>query len=132
MSTTLQGSALAEDVRAGLRLSLPLAPSLWTRGSGTRPPRTGQADVVAVDTVRVTVGDAGFDPAAVTVAPGTIVLWVNEGEGVHSATAADGAWASPLLAPGESYGRVFTDPGEVVVRCQLHPDEEGSLVVTGG
>ena len=82
--------------------------------------------------------DMGFVPAAITVNTGDKVVWKNSSQVIHNVV--DDArkalsridvklppGASPfdsgLLQPGQSYSRVFTEPGIYRYVCTLH---EGS------
>lgn len=134
-TTTLHASALrGGGTRWGARIHMPVP---LRRMLGGDPGseiggRTGEADLVAGDTVEVSVTDGGFSPARVTVRPGASIHWTNDGGTIHSVVAADGSWESPLMAPGESFGRVFTQPGEHGYACRLHPEETGTVAVDAG
>lgn len=136
-SATLQGSSKRSGAtRYGFEFTIPITPS---RYFGDRPetgtpsaPRTGEADMEATDTVRIPIVDFEFQKSSVTVNPGTYVLWVNEGDVPHTSTSDDAVWDSRLLAPGESYGRIFTEAGEYPYHCTPHPFMTGVVVVEGG
>lgn len=132
-SPTLQSSSLqATDPRLGVRVGVPLGSAgLFSR---RRDPgrRLGQTDLVAGDTVEVAITATGFDPATVAVVPGTFVRWVNRSDAVHSATADDGAWRSPLLAPGDAFGRIFSEPGEHPYASAAAPGHTATIVVRNG
>ena len=91
---------------------------------------------VAQGTVGMT--DMGFVPAAITVNVGTKVVWKNSSQVIHNVVddaskalsvvdvkLPSGArpFDSGLLQPGQSYSRVFTEPGIYRYVCTLH---EGS------
>ena len=91
---------------------------------------------VAQGTVGMT--DMGFVPAAITVNVGTKVVWKNSSQVIHNVVddaskalsvvdvkLPPGArpFDSGLLQPGQSYSRVFTEPGIYHYVCTLH---EGS------
>ena len=130
-SPTLQGSSRRfGGTRWGVQLSLPLQPSRYFADGDADPgARTGEVAVVAADTARIAMTDTGFREARVEVAAGTSVVWTNDGEEIHAAVADAGTWESPLMAPGESFGRVFTEAGEHPYHCRLHPSETGIVVV---
>lgn len=133
-SNTLQGSSLGTSAtRYGIEINLPLTPSRYFgSGSGFGPTgtRTGDEDLVAGDTALIVVSDAGFDQARTVVRLGTYVRWMNQGPGVHGSRSDDGAWDSRFMAPGEAYGRVFTEAGEFSYHCPLHPSERGVVIVS--
>ncbi len=77
--------------------------------------------------VVVSIRDNYFDPADITVASGTTVWWVNEGENPHNVTADDGLFDSGPLYPGDSYWVTFEGQGTVNYHCS--PQMTGSVTV---
>jgi plastocyanin len=86
----------------------------------------------AQDDMTVSIQDFFFDPGQLTVAPGTTVTWVNEGEAPHTTTADDGTWDSGTLQPGEDFSFTFDQPGTYTYHCSIHPDMTASVKVSGG
>ena len=86
----------------------------------------------AQDEMTVSIQDFFFEPDQLTVAPGTTVTWVNDGEQPHTSTADDGMWDSGTLQPGESFSFTFDDPGDYSYFCEIHPDMTASVKVSGG
>src|SRR5215211_7407591 len=80
----------------------------------------------------VSIQDFFFDPDQLSVAPGTTVTWVNEGEAPHTTTADDGTWDSGTLQPGEDFSFTFDQPGTYTYHCSIHPDMTASVKVSGG
>jgi nitrite reductase (NO-forming) len=91
---------------------------------------------VAQGTVGMT--DMGFVPPAITVNVGTKVVWKNSSQVIHNVVddaskalsridvklpSGASPFDSGLLQPGQSYARVFTEPGIYRYVCTLH---EGS------
>lgn len=74
-----------------------------------------------------------FVPAALTVAVGDTVTWVNNDTASHTVTISDGPemFESDLLAPGDSFKYTFTMPGQYNYYCAVHPDMKASVLVTG-
>ncbi|HEX9260257.1 MAG TPA: cupredoxin domain-containing protein [Acidimicrobiales bacterium] len=98
------------------------APPTSTPGTTLPPPSTA--------TVRM----AGrvFTPAALTVATGGSVSFVNDDRDAHTATAS-GQWDSGFLQPGASWVKTFTSAGSFRYICVIHPDMVGTItVVTPG
>ncbi len=83
------------------------------------------------DTAFVVIRDFAFQPAALTVAEGTTVVWVNceVAKGIPGHTTTSEAWDSPTLAPGQSFA-VTPEPGTYAYHCRPHPFMEGSVTVT--
>jgi len=84
----------------------------------------------AQDEVTVSIQDFFFEPDQITVAPGTTVTWVNDGEEPHTSTADDGTWDSGTLQPGESFSFTFDEPGDYSYLCEIHPDMTATITVS--
>jgi plastocyanin len=78
----------------------------------------------------IVIKDFAFDPPNITVAQGTEVLWVNNDQTAHTATADDGAF-DKTLQPGESYTFKFNQPGTHAYHCKIHPEMTGTVTVSG-
>ena len=87
-------------------------------------------------TTDVTVGayDNCFEPATITVQPGTTVRWVNYGKRTHTVTANDGRWDSGDIPPGGTYSATFQQPGTYYYYCRHHTQDkmQGTIVVGAG
>jgi plastocyanin len=83
-------------------------------------------------TMTVSIEDFFFSPANMTVAPGTTVTWVNNGQAPHTSTADDGTWDSGTLQPGESFSFTFDQAGTYTYHCSIHPNMTGTIKVGGG
>ena len=90
----------------------------------------------AQDEMTVSIQDFFFDPGQLTVAPGTTVTWVNEGQAPHTVTSTDGKELdSATLQPGDTYTFTFDegDAGETYAyQCTIHPQMTASVMVSGG
>src|SRR5215203_435121 len=90
----------------------------------------------AQDEMTVSIQDFFFDPDQLSVAPGTTVTWVNEGEAPHTVTSTDGKELdSATLQPGDTYSFTFQedDAGETYAyQCTIHPEMTASVTVSGG
>ena len=87
------------------------------------------AGVAMAATFTVSIKDNGFVPKNVTVTAGDTVTWKNDGKNNHQVVATTGAFASPVLRPGQSYSFRFTGAGTVNYRDALNPSETGSVIV---
>lgn len=87
-------------------------------------PALGQEAVV-----RISIDKYRFEPATVTVKPGTVVEWVNEEKRTSHSVVVQGHPESDRLFPGESYRFRFDDPGRYTIRCGPHPDMQGFVEV---
>jgi FtsP/CotA-like multicopper oxidase with cupredoxin domain len=70
--------------------------------------------------VDVAVLDDRFDPPALTVAPGTVLRFVNKGANWHSVAAFDGSFDSGRIDPGGAYEVQVNEPGAVRFICKHH------------
>jgi plastocyanin len=79
--------------------------------------------------ISVSVGDNFYSPKTVTVAVGTTVTWVDQGQAPHSVTANDGSFdsspgcpgnISKCLQTGDSYSHTFSTPGTIAYHCSVH------------
>ena len=64
-----------------------------------------------------------FTPAVYNVTAGTTVLFRNTGELMHTVTAADGAFDSGPLYPGDEFRWTFATPGTVPYYCKPHASQ---------
>jgi plastocyanin len=83
----------------------------------------------ATATVRIT--RTAFLPSKVTIKTGDSVKWTNRDTINHQVVANNGAFASPVLAPGKSYTFRFRASGTYRYHDGLHPTLKGTVVVTG-
>jgi plastocyanin len=82
--------------------------------------------------VEVAIRDFFFAPARLSVAPGTTVVWVNEGAHPHTVTAFDGSFDSGVLMPGDAFAVTFGGSGTVWYFCEIHPSMTGGVTVSDG
>ncbi len=83
----------------------------------------------------VSILDASFSPASVTVNTGDTVTWVMNSSIPHTVTsgencATDGRFNSGTLNPGQSFTFIFTEPGNVPYYCIPHCGQGMTGVVT--
>lgn len=73
---------------------------------------------------RISLVDNKYKPGDVSVAKGTRVVWVNNGQHTHTVTAA--GW-SRTLKPGQSYARVVRK--SFAYHCKIHKGMTGFVAV---
>lgn len=95
--------------------------------TATRAGRTAMS--TRATTSRVKIVDFAFRPRAITVPKGTRVTWVNRGNVSHTSTSLSGLWDSGVIAPGNSFSRVFRRAGTFRYKCTIHPSMLGKIVV---
>jgi uncharacterized cupredoxin-like copper-binding protein len=80
--------------------------------------------------------DNFFEPANITVEPGTTVTWVQSGDNPHTTTSYDGMWDSGMIEGGTdgTFSFTFEEPGTYDYFCIPHESMGmiGSVTVTGG
>ena len=80
--------------------------------------------------VVITISDANFVPAEITVTAPFIVTFKNAGVTAHSVKGTSGKWGSLKdLEPGESYSQQFDVAGIYEYSDPLNPDMKGKVVV---
>ena len=71
-----------------------------------------------------------FQPATLTVPPGTVVTWTNQDSAPHTVTSTDGKFDSGSLGQGQKFSFNFTEPGVYDYHCKIHPSMRGQVEVT--
>ncbi|MCZ4103766.1 MULTISPECIES: cupredoxin domain-containing protein [Streptomyces] len=99
--------------------------------SSSTAPASTPAGTTASGAGRIVIKDFLFSPAALTVAPGTVVTVLNEDKTPHTATATDGkAFDTGTIAGGKS--ATFKAPataGNYSYICNIHQYMKGTLTV---
>jgi len=109
----------------------PTAPPSHQEASQHHHPATGVHGLRG-GVVEVAIWDFFFDPARLSVAPGTTVVWVNMGAHPHTVSAFDGSFDSGVLMPGDAFAITFGGSGTVWYFCKIHPSMIGSVTVSDG
>jgi len=76
-----------------------------------------------------TLTTTAFSPNPTTVAVGTTVTWMNNDTSTHDATADNGAFATPSIAPGSSASVKLQTAGTFTYHCTIHPGMVGTITV---
>lgn len=82
----------------------------------------------------VTMKNFAFNPATLTVKPGTVVTWVNQDSAPHTVVSDAGdpaAFSSGQLSTGGTYTFTFTTTGTYGYHCTIHPSMTGTVIVQG-
>lgn len=80
-------------------------------------------------TMQVAIKNFSFEPADLTVAPGTTVTWTNQDPVGHTSTSDTNIWSSPVLNQGQTYSYTFNQPGTFPYYCIIHTYMKGTIVV---
>jgi len=97
-----------------------------TRDSGPLPMQPEQG---AKAEVEINIESFRFEPAEVTVAPGTLITWTNKDEAPHTATSTDDKFNSGGLDTDDRYSFVFKEKGHFPYICALHPHMKAEIKV---
>jgi len=95
------------------------------------------AQPAQASSVTVDLKDLAFGPATITISQGDTVTWTNDEEimphdvtsGALGQTDLGQQFGSEVLTPGQSFTATFSQPGEFVYLCRLHPTMTGVVVV---
>jgi plastocyanin len=85
----------------------------------------------AVRSAKVEMEDFSFESATVTIQAGGKVIWQNEGDAPHTATADDDSFDTGTVQPGKlkSEAAAFKETGTFSYICTIHPDMKGTVEV---
>ena len=89
-------------------------------------PAPSNAAVIAIK-----ISATGFTPKTVTINQNDAVKWTNADKVNHQLVANNGAFASGILKPGETYSFTFTTAGKFGYHDALHPSLTGTIYVKG-
>jgi plastocyanin len=95
-------------------------------------PATIPLGAVIVKMVEKTPGDYVFDPASITIKAGTVIVWINESDGMHTVTSDPGAPSAfnttSNVTQGRTFALMFTTPGTYHYRCTIHPKTMQAII----
>jgi plastocyanin len=97
------------------------AGDLAARGHGPRPSGARQYGE-GYEEVTVVMKDNDYLPQTLTVDPGTVVKWANEGRSKHNVIPdqASTGWKSPTIKPGKDFEQKLDKPGAYGYFCTFH------------
>ena len=78
----------------------------------------------------VTMKNAAFSPASLTITTGSTVTWTNDDNVIHTVTTVDGNLNSGDIAVGASYSKTFSTAGTFNYYDAHNTSMTGVLVVT--
>jgi len=116
--------------RANFTFALVLAVLLATVALGAK--KTGDKAEAKDDAKgdAVSIKDMKFDPATITVKPGTTVTWTNKDDRDHTVLANDESFKSGNIGHGEKFEHKFEKKGKFKYACSYHPRMKGTVVVS--
>lgn len=87
------------------------------------------APAAAATTKTVQVTRSGFSPSSLTATVGDTVTFHNADTQNHQVVANDGSFASPVLAPDQTYSVTPSKAGKIRYHDGLHPTHKGTITV---
>lgn len=94
-------------------------------GGATAPPYSEPAP--PSEGAEVIIEGFAFEPAILTIAPGTTITWINQDSVAH--TVAIAGVESPSLDKGDSWSYPFDTAGTFDYSCGIHPYMKGQIEV---
>ena len=91
---------------------------------------TGGAAAPRAETVEMV--DFSFDSPRVTIQAGGKVIWKNQGQAPHTATADDRSFDTGTVQPGKLKSATFKQAGTFDYHCKIHPQMHGTIEVVAG
>src|SRR4051812_48623736 len=116
----------------GLALGVAVA-ALAGTGTAQQLAATTPVEITPVEIapVEITIDNFAFEPAVLTIAPGTQVTWVNRDEEPHTVVSAtkEQPFKSQALDTNDKFSFVFAKPGTYKYFCSVHSHMVGTIVV---
>lgn len=116
--------------RTALTVAAATAAALLVPAAARQPGAARAQSAVVVSMV-----DNQFAPSTITVAAGSVVIWVNNEDpaaldNIHDVIASDySAFVSDYVSPGATFSQEFDTPGTYTYLCDLHTGMQGTIVV---
>ena len=86
----------------------------------------------AAETITVRISGMRFEPANLTVKPGTRVNWVQGDRMPHTVSGKGNGLRSNTLQSGQTFSFTFNEAGRYDYACDFHPSMRGAVVVEEG
>ena len=127
---TLEGASrgISGKARGGFEFTIPFTLSRYfgKRGkAAANETAAGGGEGAAKAEMRT----MSFSPKRIEITAGTIVIWTNNDQLVHTITADDGSWDSGPIEPGRTWSHTFAGAGNYAFHCTPHPFMKGVVVV---
>ncbi len=81
------------------------------------------------ESITVRIDGMRFEPASVTVKPGTTITWIHGSSMPHTVTGNVEGLRSSTLYSGQQYSHTFDAAGRYDYACDFHPSMKGSVIV---
>jgi len=104
-------------------------PSPTATATATATPTSEATETPQAGEAEVEIEDFAFQPAEISVATGTEVVWKQRDAAPHTVTADDGSFDSGTMADRDEFMHVFDEPGTYAYHCAIHPAMTATVVV---
>jgi amicyanin len=103
-------------------------PALLLLCTAAYAPAQKKAAIAAASPV-VHIDNFVFQPAEITIAPGTTLTWVNRDDIPHTVAATNKEFRSKPMDTDQEFSFTFAAPGIYEYFCALHPHMKGKVIV---
>lgn len=119
-----------KQIMSGIRLTVGLVMLFfWSCSKDSDSDPQPQPGPTPGNAANVVMQNFNFNPATLTVAPGTTVTWTNRDTETHTVTADDNSFNSSGINPGGTYSRSFSTADTITYHCIPHPAMRGTIIV---
>jgi len=81
--------------------------------------------------VTILIKGGKYEPATLTIAPGTTVTWINKDNRAYKINEKRKLLIGPRMGPEESFTFTFTNPGTYYIFDSIQPSIQGKIIVAG-
>jgi len=111
--------------------------SMPTAETSSKPTSTPTVPTTSMPVVQIKIvekdGKYLFDPATVTIAKGTKVVWTNDSDASHTVVSDTNAFSgSAAFEQNKTFEMVFNTLGTFAYHCSIHPSMKATIIVTAG
>ena len=100
-----------------------------SENSPAKSPPARQTTPAPEKTANVKIDQFAFEPASLTVAPGTTVEWTNRDDVPHTVVDVQAGFKSQTLDTDDVFRHTFQEPGDFHYFCSVHPHMVGEVHV---
>jgi plastocyanin len=121
--------AFGVPVRTGTAAAPAAAQAKTQAAAQVMTQATAQTAAPAGNVVEVKVDNFSFSPQAITIKPGTTVIWTNRDDIPHTVVSDDKVFKSKVLDTDEKFSYTFDKAGNFPYFCSVHPKMTGTVIV---
>ena len=104
--------------------------AVFTASCGSSTAQDNSTGNISTVENTITIQSMQFQPATITVVPGTEITWVNMDTTSHSVVSDNGtSFNSGSINPKGTYVYVANQNGSITYHCPIHPQMKGTIQV---